>query len=137
MNARVYEQSRKLRDKQIFVEEETLIRLDNMSSLELDQLGFGVIGLSDDGTVLEYNQYEQDLAQRQKEDVIGASFFTEVAPCSNKPVFAGLFFYGVQQKEMDCMISYFFNFNMIPTHVWVHMYRSPITQKNWILVQRK
>lgn len=137
MNLQVYKQSVKLREKQAFVDADILSQIDTMPSSDLDELSFGVIGLGDDGTVLEYNKYEQELAQRQKERVIGKSFFTEVAPCSNKPVFSGLFFFGVQQNEMDCMISYYFDFQMTPTHVWIHMYRSPKTQTNWIFVKRK
>ena len=137
MNSHIYEKAAELRRSKAFIDDDLLLRIGSMSSTELDELNFGVIGLSDEGTVLEYNKYEQVLAQRNKQDVLGALFFTEVAPCTNKPIFAGLFSFGIQQQRMDCMISYFFDFQMVPTHVWIHMYRHPTTHKNWLFIKQK
>ena len=120
-----------------FASDELLEKLHKLNDDELDQLEFGVIGLTDTGIILRYNKYETELANREKEKTIGKSFFEEVAPCTNVPIFSGLFFDGVAQKNLHAFVSYFFDFRMTPTHVWIHMYRCPISQTNWILVQKK
>ena len=119
-----------------FATDDVLLQLPHMSNEELDTLPFGVIGLDDQGFVLQYNQYECTLAHRTKEDTIGKDFFQEIAPCTKSPIFSGLFFHGVQQDNLCAFVSYFFDFRSNPTHVWIHMHRCP-TKTNWILVQKK
>lgn len=46
---------------------------------ELDSLPFGVIVVDRNGTIVEYNEYEQQLAGRIA-DVKGKNFFKDVAP---------------------------------------------------------
>ena len=120
-----------------FADDALLESLHTLNDDDLDQLNFGVIGLTDTGTILRYNKYETELANRQKETTIGKSFFEEVAPCTNVPIFSGLFFDGVEKDDLHAFVSYFFDFRMTPTHVWIHMYRCTISQTNWILVQKK
>lgn len=48
----------------------------------LDALPIGVIALDERGRVVRYNAYEQRLARRSAESVIGRQFFTQVAPCT-------------------------------------------------------
>ena len=76
-------------------------------------------------------------SDRNQKETIGASFFEEVAPCTNVPLFSGLFFHGVQHNDLHAFVSYFFDFRMTPTHVWIHMYRCCKSKTNWILVQKK
>ena len=49
----------------------------------LDALPVGVVVLDRDGRVVHYNKYEEELARRRREDVLGKRFFLEVAPCMN------------------------------------------------------
>lgn len=137
MNLILYEQAVKLRQSEGFVPHEIVEAIDRFSSKQLDDLHFGVIELSDEGLILQYNRYEQELAGRKIQDVLGLSFFSDVAPCAQKPIFSGLFFFGVQRGQLDCMISYYFDFHMQPTHVWIHMYQNPKTRRNWLFVLRK
>ena len=67
---------------------EALVRL---TASEIDDLPFGYVALRSDGTVLRYNQYESDLARKDKRQVIGRNFFTEVAPCTQVQEFEGRF----------------------------------------------
>ena len=120
-----------------FANDELLQSLHTLNDDDLDKLNFGVIGLSDTGVILKYNKYETELANREKSSTIGKSFFEEVAPCTNVPIFSGLFFDGIQKDDLHAFVSYFFDFRMTPTHVWIHMYRCSTSQPNWILVQKK
>ena len=63
----------------------------DLSEPELDALPFGVIVLSNEGTVLAYNRAESELAGRRPEEVIGRNFFTDVAPCTAVQGFQGAF----------------------------------------------
>ena len=120
-----------------FASDDILNDIPNMTESELDMLPFGVIGLDDKGFVLQYNEYETKLANRSRAETIGKAFFKEVAPCTNSPIFSGIFFEGVKQKNLQAFVSYFFDFKMTPTHVWIHMHRCTKSQSNWILVQKK
>ena len=120
-----------------FVDDSLLKRIPTMNDEELDVLPFGVIGLDDVGVVLRYNQYETKLAQREKERTIGKDFFRDVAPCTKTPIFAGLFFHGVKNDDLRSFVSYFFDFRMTPTHVWIHMHRCPENKTNWIFIKKK
>ena len=120
-----------------FASDDCLKKLPQMSEEERDSLPFGVIQLDDHGIIMQYNQYEANLAQRNKESTIGQDFFQKIAPCTQSPIFSGLFFHGVQSDDLQAFVSYFFDFRMHPTHVWIHMYRCPNTKTNWILVQKK
>ncbi|MDP2877664.1 MAG: EAL domain-containing protein, partial [Holophaga sp.] len=65
--------------------------VDSLEERSLDALPFGAIQLASDGTILQYNRYEEDLARRKASDVIGKNFFTQVAPCTDVREFAGRF----------------------------------------------
>ena len=67
-----------------FADDATLASLPSKSEQELDEMPFGVIQLSDDGIVLQYNQYECELSGRIKSAVLGQRFFIDVAPCTNQ-----------------------------------------------------
>ncbi len=59
---------------------ETLQRL-------FDVMPLGVVVMDDESRVVFYNRYEETLAGRRRENVVGKHFFEEVAPCT---VVAGL-----------------------------------------------
>ena len=120
-----------------FADDATLASLPSKSEQELDEMPFGVIQLSDDGIVLQYNQYECELSGRIKSAVLGQRFFIDVAPCTKTPLFAGIFEAGVIQGEMEALLSYYFDFRMTPTQVWVHLHRCQLTNTNWVLVKRQ
>ena len=66
-------------------------RIEAASESELDQLPFGVVGLDSLGFVLRYNLYESRLARLDKNEVIGRSFFDEIARCAKTDTFFGRF----------------------------------------------
>ena len=120
-----------------FASDELLTTLPQLSRSDLDELPFGVIKLDDNGVVEEYNTYESELAQREKENTYGRLFFSEIAPCTNTPIFSGIFFHGVKNKNLSAFLSYIFAFKSNPTHVWIHMHRCIEDGSNWILVQKR
>jgi photoactive yellow protein len=65
--------------------------IESMTHAELNQLPFGAIRITADGTILDYNDSEAALSHRRPADVIGKNFFTEVAPCTRVAEFYGEF----------------------------------------------
>ncbi len=62
-----------------------------MSAEQIDELPFGAIQLDDEGRVVSYNRYEENLAKRHRNDVVGKNFFHDVAPCTRVRSFYGAF----------------------------------------------
>jgi photoactive yellow protein len=67
-----------------------------IDSTLLDALPFGVILLDERGRILFYNQSEEARADRQRSDVLGKNFFTDIAPCAQVQNFYGQFLESVQ-----------------------------------------
>jgi photoactive yellow protein len=70
-------------------EEARLWRLVDIGMDRLDELPFGAIVVDYEGTIVQYNQYESRLAQRDRDAVLGRNFFREVAPCTGVQAFEG------------------------------------------------
>lgn len=58
---------------------------------DLDVLPFGVIVVDKDGTVVEYNAYEREMANMGTRPVVGLNFFRDIAPCTAIQEFQGRF----------------------------------------------
>jgi photoactive yellow protein len=56
-------------------------KVDSMSETELDSLPRGVIQLNAQGTVLQYNAYEEKLTGLTKANVVGKNFLEQVVTC--------------------------------------------------------
>src|SRR3990167_8957062 len=63
--------------------------LAKMTAGQLDKVAFGAIQLDSSGKILQYNAAEGDITGRKPSEVIGKSFFRDVAPCTNRPEFQG------------------------------------------------
>jgi len=110
-------------------------RIERFGEAELDHLPLGAIRLDKEGKILSYNQTEAHLAGRKKENVVGKSFFTEVAPCANVQAFAGKFREGVQKGSLYTVFPYVFDYEMEPRHVWVTLFYSNETDTAWVFVR--
>ena len=110
--------------------------LATLSTDEVDQLAFGAIQVDAAGTVLSFNMTESQLTNRDKRDVIGKNFFTDVAPCCNRPGFHGRFVDEVQGQGRSVLFEYVFDYKMNPTKVRVHMKRANTGDTYWFLVSR-
>ncbi|MGA0583127.1 MAG: photoactive yellow protein [Castellaniella sp.] len=110
--------------------------LEKMAPGEIDKLAFGAIELDKNGTILKYNAAEGAITGRNPADVIGKNFFRDVAPCTSKASFKGIFDTGVKENNLNTMFEYVFDYKMQPTKVKVHMKTSINGQSYWIFVKR-
>ena len=111
--------------------------VESMTSEELDRLPMGAIQLDGEGKILKYNQTEAEISGRDPKQVLGKNFFTEVAPCTDVKEFAGQFRQGYQQRELDTVFPYLFDFKMQPTRVWVRLFYSRNTNTAWVFVRQR
>lgn len=112
---------------------------EELRHLDADALNaapFGIIRMDDDGVVQFYNRYESNLSGFDPEEAVGTNFFTELAPCSNNPLFLGRFKEGVQAGDLDEHFTYTFTYKMRPTLVDVRLYRDE-AGNNWVLIQKR
>lgn len=112
-------------------------KLDELRDADLDQLGFGVIALDAEGTVLRYNQYESRLARLDRNQVLGRSFFEEVAPCTKTADFEGRFRRfvagGATRSER---FDYIFDFKFGAQNVTVELVRPSALERYYLLINR-
>lgn len=88
-----------------------------------DALPVGAIVLDATGRVVVYNRYEEHLARRRRENVLGRDFFHEVAPCMNVPELGGAFRAGIGSGELDAEVELSFplRFGTLARDVLVRM----------------
>ena len=110
--------------------------LNRMAEKDIDKLAFGAIELDRNGTVLKYNAAEGAITGRSPAAVIGKNFFRDVAPCTSKPAFKGVFDAGVREGNLNTMFEYVFDYQMKPTKVKVHMKKALSGGNFWIFVKR-
>jgi photoactive yellow protein len=63
--------------------------IEQLTSAEIDQLPYGVIGLDPNGVVRVYSKTEAALSGHSDRLAQGKLFFIDVAPCMNTPYFKG------------------------------------------------
>ena len=107
-----------------------------LSPAAVDALAFGAIQLDASGRILAFNQTESNITGRQKADVIGRSFFNEIAPCCNTPAFRGTFDAGVRSGNLNVIFDYTFDYMMTPTRVKIHMKKAVADNSYWVFVKR-
>lgn len=110
--------------------------LGQLSNVEIDRLAFGAVQLDAGGKILTYNAAEAGITGRSAASVIGKNFFRDVAPCTNSPVFKGVFDEGVRTGNLNSMFEYVFDYNMAPTKVKIHMKKAISGDTYWIFVKR-
>jgi len=110
--------------------------LARMNDTQLNQLAFGAVEVDAVGKILKYNAAEGALTGRDPKAVIGKNFFKEVAPCTNRPEFKGVFDAGVKEGKFSKLFEYVFDNNMKATKVQVHMKSAISGTSFWIFVKR-
>ena len=110
--------------------------LSKMDDAQLNKLAFGAVELDASGKILKYNAVEGAITGRDPKAVIGKNFFTEVAPCTNRPEFKGVFDAGVRAKNLNTMFEYVFDHQMKPTKVKIHMKSAISGNTYWMFVKR-
>lgn len=110
--------------------------LGKMKDGDIDKLAFGAVELDKNGTILKYNAVEGAITGRNPASVIGKNFFRDVAPCTAKPSFKGVFDAGVKSGNLNSMFEYVFDYQMKPTKVKIHMKKALSGDNFWIFVKR-
>jgi photoactive yellow protein len=110
-----------------------LSELQQMSSEEVDQLPFGVVGLSSDGLVEVYNAVESRLAGLPADTVMGTPFFLGVAQCMNNYMVAQRL---MDEAKLDTTLPYILTFRMRPTPVTLRLLKSDESARSYVLIQR-
>jgi len=110
--------------------------LAKMNSAQFNKLAFGAIELDASGRIIKYNAVEGAITGRDPKTMIGKNFFTEVAPCTNRPEFKGVFDTGVRSKNLNVLFEYVFDHQMKPTKVKIHMKQAITGTSYWIFVKR-
>ena len=110
--------------------------MSKMSAQDINKLAFGAVELDANGIIIKYNAAEGAITGRNPAAVIGKNFFRDVAPCTAKPSFKGVFDAGVKANNLNTMFEYTFDYEMKPTKVKVHMKKAMSGGTYWIFVKR-
>lgn len=84
--------------------------LTGLNAAEIDSLPFGYIAMKPDGTIVQYNRYEAQLARTDPADAIGKNFFRDVAPCTQVQDFEGRFREFAQDENSGPSLTFDFVF---------------------------
>lgn len=80
----------------------------------IDRLPVGVVLLDREGRVVLFNAYEERLAMRRREDVVGKPFFERVAPCTDVQELAGAFRAHIAHDTLDVTTDFKFKLEYLP-----------------------
>ena len=121
-----------------FADDDTLARLESMSTDALNNLPYGVVRLSNEGTVEFVNEAGLDLPGLKETDdrttLMGKNFFLELAPSTKNNLFFGRFMEGLRQGAMDARFPYtFISPGRPPKVLTVHLHRKADQDVNWLL----
>jgi photoactive yellow protein len=114
--------------------ESVVLRLDDLTEEELDELPYGMIQLDTSGRVLRYNSTEARISTLDQKRQIGRHFFVDVAPCTRVKEFYGAFVSGVEARSLDVTFKYHFNFTHGPGDFMIRLFYSARTNTAWVLV---
>lgn len=93
----------------------------NIGLLEeiIDNLPIGAIVLDDDGTIQRFNRYEEQLSGLSREQTVGRSFFSDVAPCTKDIELGPRFKEGIENNNLDIDVEFSFPYpyNRVPRDV--------------------
>ena len=110
--------------------------LAKMNDAQFNKLAFGAVELDASGRIIKYNAVEGAITGRDPKAVVGKNFFTDVAPCTNRPEFKGVFDAGVRNNNLNTLFEYVFDHQMKPTRVKIHMKRAIASNSYWVFVKR-
>lgn len=74
----------------------------------LDRLPIGAIIVDDEGVIRRFNRYEEQLSGLSRDEVIGKSFFSDIAPCTNDIELGSVFREGIEDNNLDIDIEFTF-----------------------------
>lgn len=113
--------------------------LDKLPQAAFDDLPVGAILLNDKAKIVKYNRTEGELTNRDSQQVIGASFFLNLAVYGVSEQFQGRFKSALKAMAYDQMFPYVFFHEMPETPMMVRITKPRILMASphvWILVRR-
>jgi photoactive yellow protein len=111
----------------------SLATLSSSTQATLDDLPYGVIGLSTDGLVRIYNATESKLAGLPAIKVVGGNFFNNIAQCMNNFMVAQRF---IDEPEIDTTIDFVLTLRMRRTPVKLRLLQGKAAALHFILIHR-
>ena len=114
-------------------EQISIVDLETLDRESVDQLRFGVVGLSPSGLVEVYNRTESTLAGLPLKAVLGTHFFNNTAQCMNNYLVAQRF---EDEAELDVVLDYVLTLRMRPTPVRLRLLKSPTISRRYVLIER-
>ncbi len=108
-----------------------LTELESATTASLDAAAFGIVRMKSDGAALDYNAYESKLSGLSKEGVVGKSFFTQVAPCTNNFMVAERY---QESGALDAVVDYVFTYKMKPTKVRLRLLKRAGAAEQYLAV---
>jgi len=118
------------------LEADARARLPSMTAAARDELDAGVVHLTDDGTVQSVNTAALQMPPfrgMEREAVVGADFFGDVAPSTNSALFRGRIEAGRQHPPLDARFPYTFMGAGTESTLRVHLYRLEDHEGTWLL----
>lgn len=101
-----------------------------------EYLPFGAILLDRQGAIVKYNKAESMISNRNPDDVVGKSFFNEIAPCAKGKRFHGEFLKFHNTGQVNVMFDYKFAYKGTNAAVKIHLKSQPDGQHCWLFVKR-
>jgi photoactive yellow protein len=103
----------------------------------LDELPFGAVVVDEEGTILEYNEYETRLSHLERKRVLGRNFFRDIAPCTAVQGFEGrLRTFHKSKERVSESFSYRFPFTHGTVDVEITFLRLPEKGRFLIAIER-
>lgn len=108
-----------------------------LTTEQLDELEFGVIGFDNECLVKIYNKYESKATGLSVQSVIDTDLFLAVAICMNNFLIAQRFEDALDETaELDDTIDYVLTFKMKPTRVKLRLISNPMLTFRFVCVLR-
>lgn len=114
-----------------------LTDIHDLTCHDVDALPFGLIVLDREGRVVRYNSYEERLASRERESVLGRSFFSEVAPCAARTDFEETYRRLLEDGGGEADFEFIFRFVTGHRLVRIRMIVDPAREEQLILVRSR
>lgn len=116
-----------------FSDPQVLEWLESQTSEGLDEAPFGVVRMSLDGKVVAYCKSESHITGITPQYAFGKYYFTQIAPCANNLMVAAKYAQPFLDEELDYILTYVCE----PVRVRLRLLKSPQSQYQYFLVNRK